>query len=163
MELVSLHRVYNVIALADSSLAFLYTQTFKLLQRLDVSMTISRPKEYSRHYYNSRRRASQADSGLAPEPSSSSDNEGDENKPARSRRLPIRRLGELCPVELRLAASLIISLKLAYGLDNDPGRTPLDIGDPACCLPKADEWLRELRSKWEEGWFRRHVVSPEPM
>lgn len=81
----------------------------------------------------------------------------------RLRRLPRRRPAELCPVELRLAASLIISLKLAYGLDDDPARLPLDIEDPACLLPRADGWLRELRSKWENGWFRRRVVSPEPM
>lgn len=126
-------------------------------------MTISRPKEYSRSYFKSRRRASQASSGHAHDPSSSSDDEKPNNNAARPKRLPVRRLGEVCPVELRLAASLIVSLKLAYGLDDDPSRIPVDIDDPACALPKADEWLRELRAKWEEGWFRRHVVSPEPM
>lgn len=116
-------------------------------------MTVARPREYSKWYYfNSKKKRRQAASAAG-----SSDDEA----PART--LPARRLAELCPVELRLAAALIVTLKLAYGLDDDMPRIPTDMDDPAVLLPLADEWLRELRSKWEAGWFRRHVVSREPM
>ena len=116
-------------------------------------MTVARPNEYSRWYrYKAEKKR---------RPSASAADSSDDATPGRA--MPKRRLAELCPVELRLAAALIVMLKLAYGLDDDAPRVPTDMEDPAVQLPRADAWLRELRSKWEAGWFRRHVVSRQPM
>lgn len=116
-------------------------------------MSVARPNAYSKWY--------RYKAGQKQRPSASA--VGSSDDAAHGRVLPKRRLAELCPVELRLAAALIVTLKLAYGLDDDAPRIPIDLSDPAVQLPRADAWLRELRSKWEAGWFRRHVVSREPM
>lgn len=119
-------------------------------------MTVSRPSRHSRwHHYSAEKK--RRTTTVAAESSAGDDDEAPGPAP------PKRRLAELCPVELRIATALIVTLKLAYGLDGDSMRIPADTNDPAARFPHPDGWLRELRSKLKEGWFRRHVLTRKPM
>jgi hypothetical protein len=119
-------------------------------------MTVSRPSRYSRwHHYSAEKERRTA--GPIAESSAGDDDEAPGPGP------PKRRLAELCPVELRIATALIVTLKLAYGLDGDRMRIPIDKDDPAAQFPSPAGWLRELRSKLAEGWFQRHLLTRKPM
>ncbi|KXN89663.1 RNA polymerase I-specific transcription initiation factor rrn7 [Leucoagaricus sp. SymC.cos] len=48
------------------------------------------------------------------------------------------------PPEVALMATIIIVLKMTYGLDGKP-RSPDNAGDPALALPRADKWLAQLK------------------
>ncbi|THH19848.1 hypothetical protein EW146_g1408 [Bondarzewia mesenterica] len=53
------------------------------------------------------------------------------------------------PPEVALAASVIVVLKMVYGLDGK-ARTPKDAGDPACALPRMREYLALIKELNEE-------------
>ncbi|KAL9712889.1 hypothetical protein Ac2012v2_004129 [Leucoagaricus gongylophorus] len=50
------------------------------------------------------------------------------------------------PPEVALMASIIIVLKMTYGLDGKP-RYPRNAGDPALALPQADQWITRLKEQ----------------
>ncbi|KAJ9110441.1 hypothetical protein QFC19_001567 [Naganishia cerealis] len=159
-------------------IASLYLHTFRLLQNLDLSMTIARPREYSRwHYYNTtakekkptpkgfehdeeQRKVPPMDEDSDAAAQSNAENPDIQHRP--KRRLPNRRLAELCPVELRLASAIIVVLKLVYGLDGET-RQPASWDDLACEFPAPSEWLHEMRLRTESGWFRRHTIDRNPI
>ncbi|KAJ9123087.1 hypothetical protein QFC22_001277 [Naganishia vaughanmartiniae] len=146
----------------------LLVDVMRLLQSLDVSMTVARPREYSRwHNFNShmkkKKKALQNGRPLEhDDPQAASDEEEHDIQPRSRRDLPNRRLAELCPVELRLASAIIVVLKLVYGLDGKP-RQPASWDDIACEFPIASEWLHEIRTRVEGGWFRRHTIDRQPI
>ncbi|KAI0686432.1 hypothetical protein BC835DRAFT_1288082 [Cytidiella melzeri] len=49
------------------------------------------------------------------------------------------------PVEVSLAAAVVVVLKLVYGLDGK-NRTPTDREDPACAMPNFSEWMEAVKS-----------------
>lgn len=151
------------------TIASLYIHTLRLLQSVDVSMTVARSKEYSRWYYydSNKKEKTSAQKITPPEDEDAQDTaaNGEEDLDIASRtrrRLPKRRLAELCPVELRLASAIVVVLKLVYGLDGEP-RQPASWEDIACEFPTPSEWLSEIRIRVEGGWFRRHTVDRQPM
>lgn len=128
-------------------------------------MTVARPTEYSRwyHYKSNMKEKKSARTGTLSQYDDGQDEavSGGEDLDTR-RRLPKRRLAELCPVELRLASAIIVVLKLVYGLDGKP-RQPVSWDDIACEFPTPSEWLHEIRIRVQDGWFRRGTVDRQPM
>ncbi|KAJ9107464.1 hypothetical protein QFC21_000917 [Naganishia friedmannii] len=147
----------------------LYLHTLRLLQSVGLSMTVARPKHYSQAYH-SQSEAKGKKSVPKGTPSEHEDAQGkaaseeeDLDMQLRSRRrLPSRRLAELCPVEVRLASAIIVVLKLVYGLDGEP-RVPASWNDIACEFPTPSEWLDEMRIRVKGGWFRRHTLNRQPV
>ncbi|KAJ7068357.1 hypothetical protein C8F01DRAFT_1117873 [Mycena amicta] len=62
--------------------------------------------------------------------------------------------------ELALAATCVIVIKMVYGLDGKP-RLPVDIEDPACEMPRLDEYLDLLKKLDDaDGRARDAAFSP---
>ncbi|KAF7775991.1 hypothetical protein Agabi119p4_4384 [Agaricus bisporus var. burnettii] len=63
------------------------------------------------------------------------------------------------PPEVALMATIIIVVKMAYGLDGKP-RIPIEEGDPVVALPRIDEW-RELLKNLDDGRDKDKLFSSE--
>ncbi|KAA1466439.1 hypothetical protein DENSPDRAFT_768843 [Dentipellis sp. KUC8613] len=66
-----------------------------------------------------------------------------------NKRDPSRHIYDNVPPEVALAATIIVVLKMVYGLDGRP-RAPKDAADPACALPSMQEYLKAVQELEEE-------------
>ncbi|KAG9043430.1 hypothetical protein FS837_009643 [Tulasnella sp. UAMH 9824] len=57
--------------------------------------------------------------------------------------------GDNAPPELSVVCTIIVALKMVYGLDNRGPRHPTDFEDPAAALPEVGEFLTALRASME--------------
>ncbi|KAG8959690.1 hypothetical protein FRC00_001331, partial [Tulasnella sp. 408] len=58
--------------------------------------------------------------------------------------------GDNAPPELSVVCSIIVALKMVYGLDNRGPRHPTGFKDPAAALPEVGEFLTTLRASMEQ-------------
>ncbi|KAG7096862.1 hypothetical protein E1B28_004270 [Marasmius oreades] len=64
------------------------------------------------------------------------------------------------PVEVSFVAATIVVLKLVYGLDGNP-RSPRDPDDPACILPKVEEYLEAVKKLNEDDLQEEAIFDYE--